>query len=268
MDEPAVSGGIHGAAEELARSATAIASLTVLGAGRRIDEHVHDNPYLSLHVLGSYQERGDAGDMTIDGPAAAFHPAGSAHADAIGVRGLATVVIEFEPSWLRRAVAGMGLERSRYWIGGRLGRQASRLARAWLGPASPERRFAATQAFLTAAANDASHEQGPAWIAAASRIACDDPEIRTADLARDLGVSAEWVARAYRQSQGEGLREGRRRRRVEAALWLLGESDLPLAQVACEAGFCDQSHMNRAFNLTLGRTPAAVRAEGLARRRA
>jgi len=34
-----------------------------------------------------------------------------------------------------------------------------------------------------------------------------------------------------------------------------------LAEIAVEAGFCDQSHMNRAFQAVLGCTPGEVRTE-------
>ena len=152
------------------------------------------------------------------------------------------------------------LDQSRYWIGGEMGRRATRLARTWLGPAAPQQRFAATWAFTSAAANDASEARPPAWMAQVG------PEpVRTAAMARDLGVTPAWLARAYRQSRGEGLRDTWRRLRVEGAVRLLEDSQAPLAQVACDAGFCDQSHMNRAFAALIGRTPAAVRAAGLVR---
>lgn len=257
---PAVGLAARAAVEELARSGAAVARLTVLEADRRLDEHVHDNPYLSLHVLGSYREQGDGGEAAIDGPAAAFHPAGSAHADAIGTRGLATIVIELDPAWARRALGPANPDRSRYWIGGEMGRQASRLARAWLGRGGQDQRFAATWAFLRAAAHDSAEARSPAWV---GRLGSEP--VRTAAFAQALGVSPAWVARAYRESRGEGLRETWRRLRVEAAVRLLEAGDTPLAQVACEAGFCDQSHMNRAFQALLGRTPAAVRATGLVR---
>ena len=35
----------------------------------------------------------------------------------------------------------------------------------------------------------------------------------------------------------------------------------PAAQVAAAAGFCDQSHMHRAFRGLVGRTPLEVRIE-------
>ena len=39
--------------------------------------------------------------------------------------------------------------------------------------------------------------------------------------------------------------------------------DLSLAQIATQAGFCDQSHMNRAFRRIVGRTPGKIRAARL-----
>jgi AraC-like DNA-binding protein len=39
----------------------------------------------------------------------------------------------------------------------------------------------------------------------------------------------------------------------------LRETDKTGADVAQEAGFCDQSHMNRTFRRLLGRLPSAVR---------
>ena len=66
---------------------------------------------------------------------------------------------------------------------------------------------------------------------------------------------------AYRAWRGEGLAETARRLRVERAALLLRGSDAPLADIALAAGFCDQSHMNRAFRAVLDRTPLDVRLE-------
>jgi AraC family transcriptional regulator len=83
-------------------------------------------------------------------------------------------------------------------------------------------------------------------------------------------VTRPWLSRAYRCWRGEGLCEALRRRRVEAAAILLESSDKSLAEIAAAAGFCDQSHMNRAFKKHLGRTPSIARAAhlGLAKERA
>jgi AraC family transcriptional regulator len=50
-----------------------------------------------------------------------------------------------------------------------------------------------------------------------------------------------------------------RRLRVEAACGQLAEGDRTLAEIAQEAGFCDQSHFHRVFRRQVGMTPAAFR---------
>ena len=60
---------------------------------------------------------------------------------------------------------------------------------------------------------------------------------------------------------GEGLQETAARFRVKRATRLLRETGQAYASIAFEAGFCDQSHMNRTFRRVLGRSPAAVREE-------
>jgi AraC-like DNA-binding protein len=76
-----------------------------------------------------------------------------------------------------------------------------------------------------------------------------------------LSLHPAWLARAYRAWRGEGIAETVRRRLVERAVLKLRSGGASLADVAAECGFCDQSHMNRAFRSVLGRTPLEVRRE-------
>src|ERR1700719_2637642 len=63
----------------------------------------------------------------------------------------------------------------------------------------------------------------------------------------------------YRRATGDGLMETAARFRLEHAALLLRETGQPGACIALEAGFCDQSHMNRTFRRLLGRLPSEVR---------
>jgi AraC family transcriptional regulator len=254
-------GAIHDVAEVLARTPAHVANVAVLPAGGSAPEHVHANPYLWLHVLGSYRDSGDAGPLAVGGPAALFFPAGSAHEMAIGARGLASVIVEFDTARLRHLLGpGADLARPRDWIGGSVGRRAAALARAWMAPGAGARPlFAATESFLRAAMVADQPKPGPAWLATLEALIDAAERPRADRLARDLGVSLPWLARAYRSARGEGLAQSLRRRRVETAALLLERDEIGLAEVALEAGFCDQSHMNRAFHRHLGRTPAALR---------
>ena len=99
----------------------------------------------------------------------------------------------------------------------------------------------------------------PRWLQTVERALSLDrpPSIR--ELANGLDLHPGWLAQAYRAAKGEGLHETMRRKRTEVAIALLRGSNCSLADAALQSGFCDQSHMNRVFRASLGRTPAQVR---------
>jgi AraC family transcriptional regulator len=256
-------GRIHGVAEVLAERSSAVVNLGVISADGAAPEHAHANPYLWLYLMGGYREAGDVGEQAVDGPAAIYFPAGSTHRMSVHEQGLAAVIVEFDPDWLRRSLGpGADLGRPRLWAGGEVGRRASALARLWLAePACDAERFALTETFLGWALGATQLRSPPPWLGDLEALIEDGATARrTQEMARRLGVSAPWLARAYRHWRGEGLAEAQRRRRIEAASALLEAEHADLADVAAAAGFCDQSHMSRAFRHQLGRTPAQVRA--------
>ena len=227
-----------------------------------IDEHQHDWAYIGLYTAGRYVERYDGGEADMSGPCAVIHPAGRPHADTVHEGGLETLTIEFDPAWLRLHGFGGLLDRSRVWSGGKIGRSAGRLAALLASPSADEAKLgSATAQFIKQAL---AHEpaQAPHWLPDA-RVLVSDRQASTADLARRLDLHPAYVAQAYRYAAGEGIGDTLRRRRVEKASALLRRTDLPLAEIAIEAGFCDQSHMNRCFSAVLGRTPLRVRRERL-----
>lgn len=222
---------------------------------QRIDAHAHDWPVMALYRIGGYREYGDHASVVFDGPSLVFQPAGAAHADDIGADGLETLSIAFDPDWL---CATPLPDRTTWRAGGVIGAAVSRLARTWL-QCDGDRVRAETSAFLAALAASSELPPRPAWAEHADNaIAAQTP---THHMARALDLHPAWLARAYRAWRGEGIAETQRRKRVERATLRLRMSAAPLADIAAECGFCDQSHMNRAFRAVLGRTPMEVRRE-------
>jgi AraC family transcriptional regulator len=88
---------------------------------------------------------------------------------------------------------------------------------------------------------------------------CCSSSLTIAKLAGIAGVHPVHFARAFRQyfncSPGEYLRACR----LDRALELLRRSKLSIAEVALEAGYCDQSHFTKALHRAWRRTPAALR---------
>ncbi len=78
-------------------------------------------------------------------------------------------------------------------------------------------------------------------------------------IARDFGLSREHFSRAYARAFGVGPRQTRKYATLRHALHLIETTDVPLSDVALEAGFYDQGHMSNAVRAKLGRTPLQLR---------
>jgi len=221
-----------------------------------VPEHAHDWPVLSLFVIGSFLNETEVGEKFIAGPSAVFYRAGAAHRNTVAAVGFEQVEIEFDPAWLGRCL--LPTVPVMAWIGGRTGGEARFLAQECGAEASENSLRAALQRFLEGASQQPEREPAK-WIATITRRLSEDTTLRISDLAREASRHPSWVGSAYRLATGEGLQETTSRFRVERAARLLRETGQPFAAIALEAGFCDQSHMNRTFRRVLGRSPAAVR---------
>jgi AraC family transcriptional regulator len=229
----------------------------------RLEAHRHDWPCLALPLLGRYREINEAGEAIVDGPAAVLHGAGSEHAEVFGDTGAEVLILTFDPAWLSPAGERRRIEGARSWTAGAIAACGRGLADAWLCPRQGEADLARLTAdFIRNALSAGPEPAPPAWLGEVERALGNEGSNRSPAIAGRLDLHRAWVARAFRAARGEGLREAVRRKRVERALPLLRRTDLPLAEVAAEAGFCDQSHMNRAVRALTGRTPTEIRREG------
>lgn len=78
-------------------------------------------------------------------------------------------------------------------------------------------------------------------------------------LAEQVGFSPYHFARLFRQTTGESPHQFVLRQRIEKARHLLKDTNVPLAFVAIESGFANQSHLTRQFKRRLGITPKDFR---------
>lgn len=228
--------------------------------GQRIEPHGHDWPGLTLYRMGAYEELADDGSsMALDGPSVVFQPAGAAHADRIAAAGLETLSMTFDPDWIPANVRRLLPGRTCWRAGGGLAVAARRLAQVWLASNDDDTLRTTTVQFLVAMFTRQEAPSQPRWMRIVDAALAE--ERSTSAIAARLECHPAWLARAYRAWRGEGMGETVRRRRVERATVELRTSTAPLADVAAGCGFCDQSHMNRAFRAVLGRTPLDVRRE-------
>ncbi len=225
-------------------------------SGARVPEHAHDWPVLSIFILGCYLNETELGETLIAGPSAILYQARAAHRNVIGASGFEQIEIEFDPAWLGSAL--MPARPVSRWLGGHVGAEARSLARLCVSEAHEERFRAALRRFVQSANRQAVRE-APSWVHVIHRQLRSDTTLAVTDLARELRRHPSWLGTAYREATGEGLRETAARFRVEYAARALRETHHAYAYIAHEAGFCDQSHMNRTFRRLLGRPPSEVR---------
>jgi AraC family transcriptional regulator len=82
------------------------------------------------------------------------------------------------------------------------------------------------------------------------------------ELAAVLGISSSHLKTQFRRATGLPVHQYVIRRRVERARGLLLRTDLPITDIAFEAGFAHQSHMARHVRRVLGVAPAELRKSG------
>lgn len=222
-----------------------------------VPEHAHEWPVLSIFVLGSYFNETALGKTLIAGPSAILYQAGAAHRNLVGPRGFEQIEIEFDPDWLGRAL--MPLVPVSQWLGGSAAADSRTLARLCALEVDGNRLRATLRTFMHGASSHQRQIKDPVWMNTITQCLSEDATVSVDDLARKAGRHPSWLGTAYRHASGERLSETAARLRVERAARLLRETDQSGADIAQEAGFCDQSHMNRTFRRLLGRVPSAVR---------
>lgn len=101
----------------------------------------------------------------------------------------------------------------------------------------------------------------PPWLARVrDRLHDEDgSRLRVTDLAVDAGVHPVHLARVFRRHYGSSIGAYARHTRLECARAELLQTDRPLATIAADAGFTDQSHFTRLFRRAYGIAPASYR---------
>ncbi len=215
--------------------------------------HRHREAYAALVLDGDYTESSLDGPLPCAPGTLVLHPPFHAHGDRFGRSGASAINLKLSA----------GLPASASLRPGGLA-DAGFAARAWRVHDLREAREVFERApqrlgELLACAAPQAGAALPDWQGELlRRMAQDEREI--AELARELGVSAEHASRALGRSFGMSPRALRREARWRRALQLLG-APMALAQVAAAAGFADQSHLHRIVVAHAGCTPLQLRRE-------
>jgi AraC family transcriptional regulator len=235
---------------------------------RSVPRHEHELAYVTLVLHGDYLE-GDRGKLDELRPlTAVFNPAGATHSTVIGPAGAFLFTIELCEENLPhvgiRLPSRTTFDRgagAMLWPGLRL-YSAFKTQTAGPGPLESHILEAHVLEMLGAIAGfEATEETAPRWFGRVKdrlQEGFREP-LRMRDLARDAGVHPVHLARVFRKMENRTPGEYQQRLQVRAACELLRDPEWPLAVIAAECGFADQSHFTRVFRRMTDTTPAQFR---------
>jgi AraC family transcriptional regulator len=230
-------------------------------AGLRVAAHAHDAPLLSLVLQGSATEEIAGRSRELGAQSLLYTPSHETHGHRFLTPGR-WLNIQFTAGWFARVGAGQGaLPTAPQLVRGAAVNWASRLGAELRAPDAVSR-LAIEGALLLLVAELSrlpalGERRRPRWLGvvedAIEASAAEPPAV--ADLAALAGVHASHLLRTFRRYHGTTVANYARRRRVERARAEIAASARPLAVIALEAGFADQSHFTRVFRQAFGETP-------------
>jgi AraC family transcriptional regulator len=235
---------------------------------RSVPRHEHELAYVTVVLHGDYLE-GDHGRLDALRPlTAVFNPSGVRHSTVIGPAGASLFTIELCEQNLRHL--GIRLPSSTtfdhgsgamLWPGLRLYAAFKSQSAEVSGVESHLLEAHVLEMLGAITGFETPGKDAPRWFGRVKERlheAFCEP-LRMGDLAREAGVHPVHLARVFRKIERRTPGEYQQRLRVRAACELLRDPEWPLAVIAAECGFADQSHLTRIFRRMTGTTPAQFR---------
>ena len=267
MAEPLPAGQFFGKVAGRYRASGIVLSELRHAEGRAFPRHSHGLAYFCLLLSGAYAERIAGRRLAQQPMTMVFHPPGTDHEDEVGERGARFFSVEVDERWTERlreegkvrldlSVLSSG---EPLWLALRLYRDLQE------GDSCSGLAVEGLVLELLAATGRLTRtdeRRPPRWLPRVESLLRERfrESLSLDDLASEAGVHPAHLSRTFRRFHGRTPGEYVQELRVRAVCQGLADRDRSLADLACEAGFVDQSHCTRVFKSLTGTTPGAFRA--------
>jgi AraC family transcriptional regulator len=231
-------------------------------ADQTIVPHVHDVPVISLILRGAGTETVSEGARELASQDLILTPAYALHAYKFREAGR-WLNMQFSDAWLERVTDGHPILSKRSQV------IESRSAAAWATRVRTEVQrndsvsalaidgaMMLMMAEITRTQIDGARAR-PRWLRSVEdAIAVSVAEAPSVEeLAKIAGVHPTHLLRTFRRYHGITIANFVRKQRIERARAEVALGKRPLAMIALDAGFADQSHFTRVFRQAFGETP-------------
>jgi AraC family transcriptional regulator len=233
-----------------------------------LQRHGHEQAYFCLVLQGGYAENCGRKTRAYSPMTVTFHPAGEVHSDRFEGAGGRIFSVEIQPSWMRRVPElSPVLKASPEFRGGSLAALVVGIYKEFRNPDSLSHLAIEGLALEVVAASSRRLESPgagapPRWLKEARELIQErfaEP-LTLGAIAAQAGVHPMHLVREFRRYFQTTVGEYMRRQRIEYACRLLAASDIPLIEIALQAGFSHHSHFTRIFKRATGMTPTEFRA--------
>lgn len=231
--------------------------------GEEVGEHTHEDPHFLYIVAGRFRS-GALEEGFTEAPSLFFNPAGLIHNDhfeagpsrffSISISG-ANCLPENLPAEFKRSF-NITSPRARLLVAALMKECIQVQANDDLSVES-----LCFELTGTVEKNPEIPSSRPLWLKMVHEFICDNfaDKFTLGAVSREVSVHPIHLTRTFRKfyrcTPGEFLRM----RRLEKAAALMARPGLPLAEIALEAGFSDQSHLTNRFRSVYGFTPDQYR---------
>jgi len=255
------SGQFYGTTVRTTTFAGFVLADTAYGPGMRIGRHMHERPYVSFLLRGSYTERYANQTRQCELGTVLVHPAGESHTNQFNQNGGRVLSLEIpsgycgpDPRCLATDDAAEAYQLAN--LMSRLGRE--------LAFGDDSGMAIEGVAFELAGILErafAPEQQPPSWLREAVALLherfCEPLSLQ--EISAAIGVHPVHLARTFRAVRHCTVGDYLRYLRVEFARRKLAESSMPIVEIAHRSGFSDQSHLGRVFKRQTGMSPSQFR---------
>jgi len=237
---------------------------TTYASGQRLTRHSHRHVYLAVVTAGALREHAHRHAHELSRGQVVFNDAGEDHEDLVLADGTRCLNLELRPDFLKSMEAEGFRPRAPLLYSG-LGAGITALGRlqAALGDPGGDLDFeeALVELLLAVSAAEERRPRGRAWLPRTLELLHDGSRggVSLDRIASVAGLHRTHLCRAFRVSTGCTIGEYVRRLRADRAHEQLRAGALPLAAVAADCGYSDQSHMTRELRRLYGSSPSGIR---------
>lgn len=259
-------GSLQGRVTKSLRVSDFILTEATYKARSRLARHAHERSYFCFVLHGTYTERYGRREIFCKPSSVTFRASDETHEALLHDTDSRVFVIEISPRWIETLRAdSLSLKSDHDFYEGATPRLCASLNREFHRTDTAAR--LAIEGLAIELLAEASRQRStsvrtvPAWLKQAREMIVEQfPEaLQLAQIAGAVGVHPVYLATAFREKFGITIGEFVRKLRIEHACAELVKGDLPLATIALQAGFVDQSHFSKVFKLYIGTTPARYR---------